>query len=104
MGLLADVVKVGKAIKGGIELAAEDAAKVGKWLLGNKSLIEGITATVSPAAAAIEENAINLYDMIAQSVETAGEAAGANGLSVSLDASTVAAIKADIAAAKKFKV
>jgi hypothetical protein len=102
--LLADLVKVGKAIKGGVELAAEDAAKVGNWLMQNKTLIEGVTATISPAAAVIEENAINLYDRIAASVESAGAAAGANGLNVTLDAQTVAAIQADIAAAKKFKV
>jgi len=101
--MFAEFVKIGEDIKNGIELAATDAEKALAFLTAHKAVITGLASLAGPAAAAITSNALSLYDTVASSVQAAGVAASANGVSVQLDQATLQAILADIAAVKNFK-
>ena len=62
--------------------------------------IEAITALVSPQLANIERVGDAVLGVVIQAIEDAGAAAGAGGMSVSLDAALVADIKAILPAIK----
>lgn len=82
-----DVVKFAKAV--GPQVAKADAT-----LEANKPLIEGLTSLVSPQAAAIEDAAFALLGKASAAASDVSNAANAGGLSLSLDAQTIADIKA----------
>lgn len=103
MSIFTQFVKIGDEVKNGIELAATDTAKAAEWLVKNKAVLVGLASLAGPAASTITQNALSLYDTVAASVESAGVAASANGVSVTLDQATLQAILADIAAVKGFK-
>jgi thiamine pyrophosphokinase len=103
MGLMSDFVKAGDVIKKDIELAATDAEKALAFVNAHKSTIIGLASLGGPLAGTITTNALNLYDTVADSVQAAGVAASANGVSVTLDQATLQSILADIAAVKGFK-
>lgn len=98
------IEKVGSDIKGDVELAATDAEKALAFVTTNKALLTGLAGLAGTKAQSITSNALGLYGTIAASVQAAGEAASANGLSVTLDAATIANVKADMAAVEGFKV
>jgi len=102
-GILSEFAKIGTDIKNGIELAATDAEKALAFINAHKATIEGLAGLAGPLASTLTTNALNLYDTLAASVESAGESAAANGISVTLDQATVKTIQADIAAVKNFK-
>jgi hypothetical protein len=56
--------------------------------------IEAITGLVSPQAVNIERIGFAVLGSVLKAIQDAGEAAGASGLSISLDAALVADIKA----------
>ena len=60
----------------------------------NQSTIEAITSLVSPQAANIERAGFAVLGVVIKALDDANAAAGANGLSVTLDAQLVADIKA----------
>jgi hypothetical protein len=103
MSVLSELAKFGEEVKNGIELAGKDAEKAAAWLVKNGALIQSLTDIVSPTAGAIEGNMFALYQKLAQTCSTASDAAVQNGLSVPLDGSVVAMLKADYAALKNFK-
>lgn len=93
--VVADIVKAAHAFKAEIEkmaAAAPGVQKVVDQYAGDAGLILG--AVGLPQAEAVEAVAIKAIDAVFAAVEAAGEAAAANGLSVSLDSATVAAVKA----------
>ena len=104
MSVFQDLVKFGDELKNGIELAATDTAKAGEWLLKNKTILTGLAGLAGPTAQTITVNALALYDKAAATVQSAGVAATANGINVSLDQATIAGIVADLEAVKNFKV
>jgi hypothetical protein len=56
-------------------------------------VVEALTSMIDPRAAAIERAAFYLFGKVTDAVHTAGDAASANGLNLSLDATEVAEIK-----------
>lgn len=84
--------KVVSAAKSGDAIAAEAAHYAPE--------IEAITKLVSPKAAEVEDVAFHALGSLAAAVHAAGDAAGANGMSVSLDAELIAKIKNFIALVK----
>jgi hypothetical protein len=99
----ADFIKGADDLKVGIEDAATDAEKALAFLQKNQGTIVGLASLAGPAVSTITKNALALYDKVAATIQSAGVAAAANGVSVPLDQETVAGILADIAAVKGFK-
>ena len=64
------------------------------------STVESITSLISPQAANIERMGFAALGAIISAIESAGAAAAAGGVSVSLDAAFVADVKAIIPAVK----
>jgi hypothetical protein len=90
---ISDMRKVGSFVKNSVLPVLQKAN-------ADASTIEAITALVSPAAANIERVADAALGVIIKAIEDAGSAAGAGGVSVSLDAALVADIKAIIPTVK----
>jgi len=81
-----DVVKVAKFVE-------QSVLPVLKKAQADAPTIEAVTALVSPQAANIERVGFAVLGVVIKPIDDAGTAAGANGLSVSLDAQLVADIK-----------
>lgn len=96
-----DLVKVGRVVRSALEKVGTDAPKLVQDVAADLAAIEALTNLVAPGAAAVEATAFNVFGVIAVAVETAGDAASANGLSVTLDKTLIADIKLAIAAIKK---
>lgn len=80
--LFKDVVSVSKkviTVLGGVQ--------------NEEKLIESLTSLVSPQAAAIEQIAFGALGELVAAVKSVDDAAGANGINVSFDASVVAEVK-----------
>ena len=88
-----DVVKVARFV----ETAVLPVLKTAK---AEESTIEAVTSLISPSAANIERAGFAVLGVVIQALDTAGAAAGANGLNVTLDAQLVADVKAIAAAVK----
>jgi hypothetical protein len=100
-GAAKDLVKVGRLVRSALERVGEDAPKLVRDVAADLPTIQAITDLVAPGAAAVEATAFNVFGVIAVAVEAAGEAASVSGLSVTLDKTLIADIKAAIAAVKK---
>ena len=98
--LVSDFKKGAEDVKIFIEKVADDAPAAIKVVAADEAKIAPILEAFVPGAASAIAIGNTVLDAVAQAVEDAGEAAGANGLSVSFDQSVVAAVKALIAAAK----
>jgi len=90
---LGDIKKVGHFVESAV-------LPVQKTLHGEAATIEAITALVSPQLADIERTGDALLGIVIKAIDDAGVAAGASGLSVSLDGAIVADIKAIMATVK----
>ncbi len=100
-GAALDLVKVGRVVRSALEKVGADAPKLVRDVAADLPAIEAITNLVAPGAAAVEVTAFNVFGVIAVAVEAAGDAANANGLSVTLDTALIGDIKAAIVAIKK---
>jgi hypothetical protein len=91
--------------------AAQDTVKLAKFVdakvlpalksaSANAATVEAVTGLVSPQAANIERGAYAVLGVLIKAITDAGAAAGAGGVSVSLDAALVQDIKAIIPAVK----
>lgn len=96
-----DIVDAAKAVKNGLEEAGEDALKVAAFLENNAAEISGLAALAGSGSTKVTETGLSLLSLVINAVKDAGEAASANGLSVSFDASVIADVKAVIAAIEK---
>lgn len=96
-----DLLNVAKKIKAGLESAEGDAVKLATFLENNEPEIASLAALAGPGAAAATAVGSNLLNLAINAVKGSGDAASANGLSVSLDSAAVAEIKAVIAAIEK---
>src|SRR5579863_7943286 len=90
------IVKIAKKIKDGIELAGEDALKVAGFLQANQAEITGLAALAGSKTSNVVTTGQTVLGAVISAVKGAGDAASANGLSVTLDASVIAAVKAVI--------
>lgn len=98
--LVSDFKKVGEDVKNFVVKVAGDAPAVVQAVAKDEAAIAPVIDAFIPGASGVVTLANNLLDLIAQAVESAGEAASYNGLSVTLDKATVSAVQAAIAAAK----
>jgi hypothetical protein len=96
-----DVVNIAKKIKAGLEAAEGDAVKVASFVETNSTEITALAGLAGTGATTATGAGLNLLNLAINAVKGAGDAASANGLTVSLDAATVADIKAVIAAIEK---
>ena len=99
------------SVEHALATAASDTVKVAKFVetsvlpvlksaQANESMIESVTALISPSAANIERAGFAVLGVVINALDAAGSAASANGLNVTLDAQLVADIKAIAAAVK----
>jgi hypothetical protein len=99
------------SIEHSLAVAASDTVKAAKFVetsvlpvlkkaQADQSTIEAITSLVSPQAANIERAGFAVLGVIIKALDDANAAAGANGLSVTLDAQLVADVKAIASAVK----
>ena len=95
-----DLVKMGRTVKGAFEKVGADAPQLVKDVAADMPTIEAITNLVAPGALALEETAFNVFGVIATAVEAAGDAARADGLSVTIDKNLIADVKLAVAALK----
>jgi len=96
-----DLLKVAEKVKAGLEAAAGDAVKVASFMENNSAEITSLAALAGPAAAGATSTALAVLNVVITAVKGAGQAAAANGLSVSFDAAAIAEVKAVIAAIEK---
>lgn len=96
-----DIVDVAKKIKAGLEAAEGDAVKVAAFVQNNSTEITGLAALAGAPAANVTNLGLGILSQVIAAVKGAGDAASANGLSVSLDSSVIAEVKAVIAALEK---
>lgn len=92
----------GSVVKNAVIWLAQKEPAVADAITKIAPTIEGVTAMFSPGAAAIEQVGVNLLASATSAVHAAGDAAGANGLSLTLDAALVADIKALLPAIQKY--
>ena len=93
-GIAADFVKAAKKFKSILLTAAADAPKVMGKVAADAPEVEALINLIYPGSSAIESTSLAVLEAIATAVEGAGTAAGANGLTVSLDQAVIADVKA----------
>jgi hypothetical protein len=99
-----DVLDIAKKIKAGLEAAEGDAVKVASFVENNSTEITALASLAGPGASAATSVGLGLLNTVITAVKGAGDAAAANGLSVSFDAAAIADVKAVIAAIEKVKL
>ena len=101
--LVSDFKKGAEAVKAFLQKAAGEAPTIVADVVKDEQAIAPVIEAFVPGSTVAIGVANSLLDVVAQAVEDAGTAAGANGLMVSLDQKLVADIKAIISAAKAAK-
>jgi hypothetical protein len=96
-----DVLDIAKKVKEGLAAAEGDAVKVASFIENNQSEITALASLGGAGTAAVTNVALGLLNTVITAVKGAGAAGAANGLSVSLDAATIADVKSVIAAIEK---
>ncbi len=96
-----DLLSIGEKVKAGIEDAAGDAVKLATFLENNSSEITALASLAGPGAAKATQVGAALLNTAITAVKGAGDAASANGLTVSMDSAAIADVKAVIAAIEK---
>ena len=95
------LVNVAKKVKAGIEEAGEDSLKLMNFVQKNQVLLTGLASLAGAKGPQVEQVGLNLIGTVATAVKGAGDAASANGLSVTFDAAAIADVKALVAALEK---
>jgi hypothetical protein len=95
------LISIAKKFKAGLEAAEGDAVKLASFVESNQTEITALATLAGPGASAATGVGLGLLNTVITAVKGAGDAASANGLSVSLDSSAVAEVKAVIAAIEK---
>jgi hypothetical protein len=96
-----DILNVAKKVKEGLEAAEGDAVKVAAFLENNSTEITSLASLAGPGAAKATQTGLGILNTVIAAVKGAGDAASANGLSVSFDSAEIAEVKAVIAAIEK---
>ncbi len=107
MSIEADLGKAAHDIAVGAEKVKAAVIKVSSTLGKDapdiqkaEALAVGVAESLSPGAAAVVQAIIAAAGKVFAAVDAAGDAASANGLSLSLDTATLAAVKAALPAVK----
>ena len=101
-GLVTKLVAAAKDFKSDVLKAAEKAPAVAADVEKDAPEVEALVELAFPGAAAIEQTALDAFEVIADAVEAAGPAAASNGLSVSLDKTVIASVQAVLPSLKAF--
>lgn len=96
MSIESGIIAAAKKIKAGIEEAGEDALKLAGFLQSNQAEITGLAALAGSKTSSVVTTGQTVLGAVITAVQAAGEGASANGLSVSLDATVIASVKAVI--------
>ena len=98
--IVSDFKKAGEAVEDFVIKAAGDAPAVVTAVTKDAAAVETIVEAYLPGSKAAITLFNTLGDTVAQAVEDAGPAAGANGLNVTFTEAVINDVKAVIAAAK----
>lgn len=101
-GIVSKLVAAAKDFKAEVLKAAEKAPAIAADVAKDAPEVEALIELAFPGAAALEQTALNAFEVIVTAVEAAGSTASANGLSVSLDKTLIADIQAVLPALKAF--
>ena len=101
-GIVSKLVAGAKDFKSAVLKAAEEAPVIAGSVAKDAPEVAALVELAYPGAAPIEQAALSAFEVLAQAVEDAGTAAGANGLSVSFDQTVIADVKAVLPALKAF--
>jgi hypothetical protein len=101
-GIVTKIVTAAKDFKSEVLKAAEKAPVIVADVEKDAPEVAALVELAYPGAAAIEQTALAALEVIATAVEDAGAAAGANGLTVSLDQTLVNDVTAILPALKAF--
>jgi hypothetical protein len=96
------LLKVGTAVKNGILKVAGAEPKIAAAIAEIAPTAEAISNLVVPGSGSFEAHLLDVWGVAASAVKGAGDAAAANGISVTLDAALVAEIKAILPAVEAF--
>jgi hypothetical protein len=96
-----DVVLIAGKVKAAVEDAGNDAVKLAAWLQNNSAEITSLATLAGPQATSVAAVGLTLTNLAVTAVKSAGSAAGANAVNVTLDSEALAAVKALIAAIEK---
>ena len=97
-----DIVSGAKAFKAGLLNVVGEAPVVMNAITANAPEVEALTALVFPGAVQIETAGLNLLTQVANAIKDAGDAATANGLSVTFDQNLIGDVKALIPVFENF--
>lgn len=101
-GIVSKLVGAAKDFKAGILKAAEATPAIVGDVEKDAPEVEALVELAFPGATALEQTALNAFEVIADAVEAAGPTASANGLSVSLDKALIADVQGVLPALKAF--
>lgn len=96
------LLKVGHAVKTGILKVVGASATVDAELKKIAPTLEALSNLAIPGSGSFEAHVLDVWGVVASAVHAAGDAATANGVSVSLDATLVADIKAILPAVLEY--
>ena len=99
-GVVSKLVAAAKDFKAAVLKAADEAPAIAADVEHDAPEVEALTQLVFPGAVAVEQLAVEAFETICDATESAGTAAGANGLSVSFDQAFVTKVKAVMPALK----
>lgn len=95
-------LKIGRAVKGAVIKVAGASVAVDTELKKIAPTIEALSNLVLPGSGTFEEHLLDVWGAVASAVHSAGDAAVANGVSVTLDEKLIADIKAILPAVQEY--
>jgi len=95
-------LKIGQSVKNTLLKVVGASAVVDTELKKVAPTLEALSNLVLPGSGTFEEHVLDVWGVVASAVHAAGDAATANGVSVSLDAQLIADIKAILPAVQQY--
>jgi hypothetical protein len=99
-GIATKFVHAARAFKADVLKAAAAAPVIVQDVEKDAPEVEALVNLAFPGATAVEQTAMEAFEAVADAVEASGAAAGANGLTVTLDQALIAKIKTASGAVK----
>jgi hypothetical protein len=84
---------VGKAIKNGILKVVGEEPKIAAAIAAVAPTVEALSNMLVPGSGSFEAHILDVYGVVANGVKAAGDAAAANGISITLDQALINDIK-----------
>jgi hypothetical protein len=95
-------LKIGQAVKNAVLKIAGDMPAVQAEISKIKPTVEGISELLLPGSSKFEQHLLDVWGVAASAVKDAGAAAGANAISITLDAAVVNDIKGFLPAVEAY--